>query len=206
MSKQFIDEVNQEIQDEKLVWFWHKFKYLIIGGAIGIVAVTGGYTWYKNSVVQKLESQNVALDTGIQNIANDSTALDSSIANGTEGIKFIATINKANALVERKKYDEAIKLLHAYANDTKIAFHREYTELVAIWVGIKAGTVNTLGENLDTLIDSEVFGDLARLTKAEILLKAGNTEQATEIYQSIIADPIANQEYKNLAEAILRGL
>ena len=206
MSKQFIDEVNQQIQEEKIVRFWHKFKYLIIGGAIGIVAVTGGYTWYTEYVKQKLESQNVALDRGIKNITSDSTALDSSIANGAEGVKFIAVINKANALTNAKKYGEAIDVLTRYADNTQVQLHREYAGLASVWVAIKAGNITTLGENFNILLESEVFGDLARLTKAEVLLKSGNTQQATEILQSIIDNPTAEQEYKGLATAILRGL
>ncbi len=206
MSKQFIDEVNQDIKDEKLVIFWNKFKYFIIGGVAVIIIGTGGYSWYMASINKKLESQNVALDNALDDIQNDISALDTVIANSADGVQFIAVVNKAKALVDMQKYDEAIVTLNTYASQTNNPLQREYTQLSAVWVGIEAGKVASVPPELDTLITSQVFGDLAKLTKAEILLKSGDTAQATNILQSVVNGANTAQQYKSLATAILQGL
>ncbi len=40
MTKQFIDEVNQDIQDEKLILFWSKYRFYIMAFIIFIIAGT----------------------------------------------------------------------------------------------------------------------------------------------------------------------
>ncbi len=199
MSKQFIDEVNQDIKDEKLVTLWHRFKYLIVGGAVAIVAATGGYSWYTSAAAKKMESQNVALDKAL----GDVSALDTVIANSADGVQFIAVINKAKLLTDDKKYDDAIQTLNTYAAQTTVPIHRQYAQLSAIWIEIEAGKTTTVPTHL---IQSLVFGDLAKLTKAEILLKSGDTQQAADILQSLVDSADAAQEYKSLAMAILQGI
>lgn len=202
MSKEFIDEVNQDIQDERLLTFWNKFKYIIIGGAVSLVLGVGGYSWMQTAEQNRLERQNVALDTAIGNVES----LNTLIADSADGVRLLAVLDTAKVLVANNKYADAISALEQYANTTENTIHAQYAMLSSIWIGMRTGAINDVHPILEKIASSGTFSTLAELTRVDIFLGKGDVESARKILQSILDTTDIDQEYKVFAQAVLQGL
>ena len=46
----FIREVDEELRSDRVQEFWNKYGKLVIGVAVAIVVVTGGYRFYEKKI------------------------------------------------------------------------------------------------------------------------------------------------------------
>ncbi len=201
MTKQFINEVNQDIQDEKLVLFWNKYRFYIVALIILIIGGTAIFVGLEKYKTNKINKESKIFESYISN--GKINALDELISQGEEGSKFIAVIEKAKQ-VSLTNVLEASNILYRYSQNASSP-QKEYAILASVWIGI--GKTNT-GELLMRLnkIDSSQFKVLARLTEVEVLLQNDKNNDAIKILQELQNDISVSQLNKKIVNDMLSVL
>ena len=120
----FEREVDEELRQEKLAALWKKYRFLIFGCVIGVIAATISVEWYqawkhKTSLAEsdQLESALIAAVKGEEEQAL--STLTSLGQNGKTGYRFIAQMEKAGILLKQNKNKEAYAILKALSADSK---------------------------------------------------------------------------------------
>ena len=180
MTKQFIDEVNQDIQDEKLILFCKKYRFYIISFIILIISGTVIFVSIDKYKVNKINKESKIFESYITN--GNINLLDELISQGEEGSQFIAIVEKAKQ-VSLTNALEASNILYKYSQNASSP-QKEYAILASVWVGIEH---TNLGELLMRLnkIDSSQFKIIAKLTGVEVLLQNNKNNEAIRILQEL---------------------
>ncbi|MFL2660286.1 MAG: hypothetical protein ACJ0GZ_04875 [Alphaproteobacteria bacterium] len=201
MTKQFIDEVNQDIQDEKLILFWNKYRFYIMAFIIFIIAGTAilvGIDKYKiNKINQESETFESYLANGNVNL------LDKLIAQGEQGSQFIAVVEKAKQ-VSLTNVLEASNILYTYSKNASSP-QKEYAVLASVWVGIEQVNSGELLMRLNT-INSPQFKVIAQLTGVEVLLQNNKNNEAIKILQELKNNISINPSNREIVDNMLSVL
>ena len=201
MTKQFIDEVNQDIQDEKLILFWNKYRFYVMAFIIFIIAGTAilvGIDKYKiNKINQESETFESYLANGNVNL------LDELIAQGEQGSQFIAVVEKAKQ-VSLTNVLEASNILYTYSKNASSP-QKEYAVLASVWVGIEQVNSGELLMRLNT-INSPQFKVIAQLTGVEVLLQNNKNNEAIKILQELKNNISINPSNREIVDNMLSVL
>jgi hypothetical protein len=103
-----IEEIKEDIKQEKLEKFWKDTGNYIIGGIVLIIAATAGNVAYKSYVTNKYESLGTKLYSAYNSeSANNKekaiTGYDSIAKNSDSSISAIANMRQASLLAEEGK-------------------------------------------------------------------------------------------------------
>lgn len=201
MTKQFIDEVNQDIQDEKLILFWNKYRFYIMAFIIFIIAGTAilvGIDKYKiNKINQESETFESYLANGNVNL------LDKLIAQGEQGSQFIAVVEKAKQ-VSLTNVLEASNMLYTYSKNASSP-QKEYAVLASVWVGIEQVNSGELLMRLNT-INHPQFKIIVQLTGVEVLLQNNKNNEAIKILQELKNNTSMNPSNREIVDNMLSVL
>ncbi len=201
MTKQFIDEVNQDIQDEKLILFWSKYRFYIMAFIIFIIAGTAilvGIDKYKiNKINQESETFESYLANGNVNL------LDELIAQGEQGSQFIAVVEKAKQ-VSLTNVLEASNILYTYSKNASSP-QKEYAVLASVWVGIEQVNSGELLMRLNT-INHPQFKIIVQLTGVEVLLQNNKNNEAIKILQELKNNTSMNPSNREIVDNTLSVL
>ena len=205
MSKEFVSEVNQELHDERMVGLWKRFGKYIIGGAVGVVAVTAlnkGYHSYTDTVAKE---EALAFENALK---GDLMQLGKLSLNGNEGSKLLSTMTLAQSYVNKGDSGKATQILLTYADHVGEDIYENYARLASVWVRMQLQSNNTesLLPVLDRVIASGHYKNLALFSKVEILLGLGNKVEAKKILLEISLDPTMTAQQHEMARIALSTL
>ena len=201
MTKQFIDEVNQDIQDEKLILFWNKYRFYVMAFIIFIIAGTAVLVGFDKYKINKINQESEIFESYLAN--GNVNLLDELIAQGEQGSQFIAVVEKAKQ-VSLTNVLEASNMLYTYSKNASSP-QKEYAVLASVWVGIEQ--VNS-GELLMRLnkINSPQFKVIAQLTGVEVLLQNNKNNEAIEILQELKNNISINPSNRKIVDNMLSVL
>ncbi|MGB1361603.1 MAG: hypothetical protein ACPG8V_05755, partial [Alphaproteobacteria bacterium] len=130
MTKEFIDEVNEDIKDEKIITIWQKFKFYIIGAVVVIIGGTVVNVGYDSHIKSTTNEQALILEKNT--IKFNSSEIDSLINDGTQGTVFLSTIKKAENMIANGKNIEASNMLYKTSNQMETP-QKDYLILASVW-------------------------------------------------------------------------
>ena len=201
MTKQFIDEVNQDIQDEKLILFWNKYRFYVMAFIIFIIAGTAVLVGFDKYKINKINQESEIFESYLAN--GNVNLLDELIAQGEQGSQFIAVVEKAKQ-VSLTNVLEASNILYTYSKNASSP-QKEYAVLASVWVGIEQMNSGELLMRLNT-INSPQFKVIAQLTGVEVLLQNNKNNEAIKILQELKNNISINPSNREIVDNMLSVL
>ena len=198
----FEREVDEELRQERLTNFWKKYRFLIIGGAIGIVLASIAGEWYRSWQGKVREAESNRLEQAlILSVQGDEKSALSQLKqlglDGKTGYRYIAQLEEIGILSRQKNRKETLSALKALADDTKAP--RQIRDLALVsYVGNQLDTGDT--QELKDLIApvaqneaSAFYGQGVELMAWLYLLSGEKAEADALIKKAVASENIAPQ-------------
>jgi hypothetical protein len=197
---EFLEEVQSDIRQERLINLWNRYGKLVIGGIVGVLILGSGYNFWRHyetnkrsQMADKLTSAQDYLSAGETDKA---LAVLSALTNeGNTTYQPLALFQKAGALLQegaRTKPLEAIALYDQLSANTKLdPLWRDLATLLSVMTSIDQPTFKgeDLLTRLDTLTsDQNPWRYFAREMKGLLLQRKGNSTQAAEVFAALVQD------------------
>jgi len=189
MSDNIIDEINQDIAEERYqqIFLKHGGKLIIAG--IVIIAITTAYSINKHYAQRKSREVGSKFSAAFEN--TDPQAYDAVISANQKAYSPLAIIMKAGLQNVKNDIDGAQKTLEPLASGSK--YDRAFRELAKIDEAYllieKKGDAGEITKLLDEASAANaVFRPTALELKASYLLSAGKDKEAKEIYTTLSKD------------------
>ena len=104
-NEAFYREVDEELRRDQIATVWQRFRWLIVGGSLLIVAAVGGFIWWQNQREARASAQGERLVAALEAMEKgNSAAASQDIAtieqSGTPGYRAAALFSRANLLIE----------------------------------------------------------------------------------------------------------
>ena len=119
----FIREVDEELRSDQFKGFWDKYKWLVIGVAVGIVAITAGYRGWI-SYIEKVAGESGDQFLEAVELSNDGkhdeavAILEKLGADGAGEYPALAQIRLAAEFAKQGDVDKAIDAFDSIAGDS----------------------------------------------------------------------------------------
>ena len=189
-------EVEEELQKERLLNFWKKYRLLIIGGVIAVILSTAGTELYHSwkSKIRTAESnlfESAVLKSVTGEAKQAKAELDTLSSTAKTNYKQLATLRSAGINLQNNEKEEALQKIKAVMDDTSAPDALKSVALLS-YVGHQSNK-----ENADALISllepllnpqSEFFHPATEL-KVSLLLKQNKKDDAKKTLQNALLNP-----------------
>lgn len=144
----FEREVDEELRQERLRKWWMKYRFVVLGGVIGIILGTIGSEWYaawqqKISIAESDRYENAVI-LGVQGETEKALAeLDMLAQDGKTGYRHIAKIAAAGILLDGDRKADGYEMLLDLAQDEQAPKALRDMALVS-YVGHRSDNGNTV--------------------------------------------------------------
>jgi len=211
-----IDEIQQDIKDERFVKLWKEYGNYAIGLAVAVVLGTAGSVWWKDSVNAKSEAQGSKLFAAVVQTQEGKTAeaLDaySSVEQeGTPVAVAIASLKRASLLVQEGEIEDAIAVYDQVSKSQKAP--SEFKELADLLY------LNTLINSSSFDKEVDVEARLENLTRqgapwrySALELSAfyafgkGDKKRAGELFESLAKEELAPVRIRDRANELISAI
>lgn len=206
-NQDFVQEVNEDIQQEKLLRFWKKYSNYVYGAVIAVLVFVGGTTVIKNYYRgQKMEfydryieAVNLLMSNKTEDGLTALRGIHDSATKSTIGYAVMAKFQEAAYLLRNQKEGakpsvEAIKIYWEITNDPK--YPKSYRDIATYLSGFHA-----LGHTYEELPKAELLTKLQEMTNENNTFRLmalellahykkleGNSEDARKYCETVISD------------------
>ena len=212
-SDEFIREVNEELQQEKLAGLWKQYGAIIIGIAVAIVAGTAGIVGWQSYSANQLQAQGETRALAEQALleGRHDEAIQSFTALGQDfggGPAAIAAFGEAAALQAAGNAEKAADRLAALKTQDGIdPTFADLATLQSIQLRVDSGDPTAMMAELEPLAASGSAWSLsARETLAIVAIRAGETERAKTELISVIEDAFTPAAMQSRATELLLAI
>lgn len=203
-------EVEEELQKERLLNFWKKYRTTIIGGLVLIMGVTIGteiyHSWYNK--VRLAESDQFEQAVILNYTGNEEQALQKyqNLADTAKtGYKYLAQMRLAQNALAHNDIQSAVGYLKQVMNDSGAPIELRHVARLSL-VGHQIGLVpaTDLEKELQPLLNQQnPFYASAVELQAILLLEQRKTTEATDILNKTIGLPnVPANEKERLKELL----
>ena len=206
----FIREVEEELRSDQLKKFWEKFKWLIIGGAVAIVALTAGYRGYlvysQGQAAKSGDSFLEAIDLSNEgNRAEAIARLEELSQSGSGEYPALAKLRLAAEYANQGETDRAIEAFDSIAADSGFdETLRDVAKLRAGLLQVDHGSYEDVAGRLQQLANTgEPFRHSAREGLGLAAWKAKDYKQALIWFSAIVEDIAAPSGIRTRATVML---
>ncbi len=203
-------EVDEEVRQEQAKDLWKKYGTYIIGLALLIVVVIGGYKGWQYYSLQQLEKagaqylENIALiDDG-----KDAEALDAFQAlsqKGSSGFYLLSKFQEAGLLAKLGKNDQAVILYDELS--AKTSLEDSLRDLARFRAALLLSNTASFKEVEGRIGDLATTGNPWRQSAQEILaitaFRTGDLVKAEEIFNELSTDPETPNALRTRAAAMI---
>jgi hypothetical protein len=198
----FIQEVTEEVRQDRMFRLWKKYGPYGIGAVVAIVAVSAGLNWMKHREIQKARETGGAFLSSDITVVDDQEVLLGSVDGPAEPL---ARMRLAAAKAESGDAEGAAALYREVAGEAGLG--RAYADLARLQaVRVTSATIDpaVAESELQPLVAEDApYRILALELRAMVRLNAGDTEGAHADLNEIIGNPQATRESTERALALL---
>jgi hypothetical protein len=197
---EFLEEVEKDIRQEKLLNLWKKYGKQVTAGLVGIIIVVAGYNLWNqyeyNKQVQMAEKLISAHDLMAQgDMAKAQVILTDLSQQSRSNYQSLGLFQKAALLVQEgapEKVTEAISIYNQLGINNKIdPLWRDLAALLSVMISI-----DIQGQKVDELIaklepltqDDNPWRYFAKEMKGLLLYRKGDKAQSTELFARLVQD------------------
>ena len=203
-------EVEEELQKERLMNFWKKYRAVIIGGIVLIIGVTVGNEIYRSWLTKTrlAESDQFEQAVLLNYTGNEeqSMAIYQNLADSAKtGYKYLAQMRLAQNALSHNDMQQAGLILKNLMNDSGAPIELRNVARLS-FIGNQIDTLPTaeLQQELQPLLNSSnaFYGSAVEL-QAILLMKEKKLSEAKEVLTKAIGLPtLANDEKDRLKELL----
>ena len=208
MSEEIFSEIEEDLHKERMKRLWSKYGKFLIGGALAIIILVGGWQsygiWQKNRFN---DASNVFYDIIENSESNLERALSSinSVKNLPGGYNLLLRFKKAEVLNKLNDTSASQKIWEEISLDGSI--EKEYREMATILAVLNGNEKEEIFVILDQISNSNSFMGLVALEiKAGKLFQDGEKIEAGKIYSEILDSSFTNNRTKERINSILMSL
>ncbi len=211
----FVREVDEELRQDRFNALWRQYRVFIIGGAVLIVALTGGWRGYEywtesranrsgDQFLQALQLSEAGDTDGAQEI------LDQLQKDGYGAYPVLARFRAAAVMAKAGNDDAAVSAFDAVANDPSIPkVMQDVASLRAALLLVDGGTFEDVAQRVQPLNNElSPLRHSAREALGLSAWKTGKSAEALALFEQIIADdtaPANLRQRAGLMAELLRG-
>ena len=207
-----LDEIKEDLQQQRLEKLWHRYKFLFFGAIIAVIGLTAFNSWQKHSErTNKLNTSIKYAEATAIRLEDDKRLeiLDDISKTGSEGYAILSRFKTASLIAKKKDYTNAVKVFDSIANDIKIP--KYYRDLAAS----KAFFILTEYKKDDTSIEdryktvskeSNAWNFTSKMSMAMYLLEKNETNRAKGIIKLLAESTETPRATKNRAAKILDSI
>lgn len=211
-SEEFIREVDEELQRERLATIWRRFGGVIVGAAllavIGTAAKVGWDQWRQRSIAAEAAQFVKAEAAMTASQPQDAAKAFASLADsGRTGYAELARLREAEALLAANDPKGADAALAALGQGSGDPILRDLGTLVAVSRTVDTGDPAALRAQLAPLaVAGAPWRDQARELQAVIAIRIGETEEARRLLTELANDAAVLPSQKSRAQELLQAL
>jgi hypothetical protein len=198
----FIQEVTEEVRQDRMFRLWKKYGPYGIGAIVAIVAVSAGLNWMKHREIQ------LARETGGAFLASDIGSVEDQevLIGSVDGpAEVLARLRLAAAKAEAGDVAGSAELYRDIAGEAGLdPIYADLARLQSVRVNVAAMDPAEATAELDKLTgEGAPYRLLALELRAMVLLNSGDAEGAHADLNTIIGNPLATRESSERAVALL---
>lgn len=206
-------EIDEELRRDQLAKLWEKNGTYILGLAVAIVALVGGFkVWESRQLAWSQaggQKYNEALVLAASGKADDAAKLfDELIAGGHQGYADLALLQKAGTELKAGKPKEALAIFEkaeqSIGDDPML---KGFTQLQI--ASLKLGEAD-FTEIQNRLTDLAADGNPWRHSARELIglaaMKAGKIDEASKLFEAILADRTAPRSVADRARVMMGSI
>ncbi len=206
-------EVQEDLERQKLEAFWKNYGFWIVLAAVGIVLSTATSTAYRSWKTDRNQKITAAYLTAIENSSEDTTKNLEDMQkfvdkNAGTTAAALAVLHAGAAALDREDKKMAQEYFDKIATDTKVApALRQLGELLSVKTQLDTGDAAKLSARLQPLTaDNAAWKYSASEADAYLAFRAGDKNKAKNILTSLSQDPRAPQSLSARALNLLQTL
>lgn len=191
----FIREVDEELRTERFQDFWNRYGKLVIGVAVAIVVVTGGYRYYeyttKTRAAENGDAFMAAVQLALDGKTDDSLAALSALeGQESKAYQSLALLRSGAELAKKGDAEEAVKKFDAVAQDGSAEENlRSIARIRAAMLLVDSGTVTEVEGRVGPLTaPGAPYRASAREALGLAYYKAGDMDNAFKQFNSLAED------------------
>jgi len=207
----FIREVNEDVRQERISAFWHRYGSVLIGGAIAIVLGTAVFQGYSAWVDRKaarigdsfLEISDISDASGYDAVL---AKLDEIEKSGFGAYPALAEMRRASVLVAQDNKAGAVAVFDAVAaNPSTPRILKDMASVRAAYILVDTGLFEDVEKRVKSLAsDIDPMRFAARETLGFAAWKAGRIEDAVYYFGKIREDKgVAGEGFYQRADMML---
>jgi hypothetical protein len=205
------DEVEEELRRDRAEKLWKKYAPYLIGAAVALVAATGGYSFWQDQRLKKLDASaqryTAAGDLAATDRDRALAELRGLAQDGTGGFAALARLKEA-ALIAERDPGQGLALFRRLAEDQSLdAELRRSAAAMGALLAVD-GAARAEAERAAQALQAPgaPFRNTGREAEALAALRAGDTARARELYRSIADDLEAPPGLRQRAAELLAAL
>lgn len=197
---EFLEEVEKDIRQEKLLNLWKKYGKQVTAGLVGIIIIVAGYNLWSqyehNKQVQMAEKLITAHELMAQGELVKAQAILTDLSQQSRSIyQSLALFQKAALLFQEGSPEKSREAINIYnqlgANNKMDPLWRDLAAFLSVMISIdmQGQKVDDLLAKLEPLTqDDNPWRYFAKEMKGLLLYRKGDKSQSTEIFARLVQD------------------
>lgn len=209
----FLREVNEEVRREQLMKLWERFGTVIIAGVVLLIGGVAVYKWNESRRIAEEQRTGARFEAASRLAAerktDDAMAAFAAIAkDGPAGYGALARVRIAGEHAKAGRTAEALSAYEALSADTATdQLLRDFAALQAAMLRLDHADWTEMKNRLTPLVGEQgAWRAQAREILGLAALKAGQSEEATKLFEQILGDRAATGGLSRRAQEMLAVL
>lgn len=204
-SDSFIQEVSEEIRQDRMYKLWKRYAPFVIGAIAVIVGAAAVWNWMQHRAVIE------ARETGGAFIAAELASVEAQealVETVDDEADVVARLRLASSLLLNDQAERAAEVYRALAEREDLApAYRHLAVLNAVKLEAEGGDAGALIGQLAPLVEEGApYRPLALELRAVLRLQAGDAAAARDDLEAVLAAPVATAETRRRASGLLAAL
>jgi len=209
----FLREVQDEIRRDQLMKLWERFGVFAIAGVVLLFVGIGVYKWNESSRIAREQKAGESFEAATRLAADGKSedalrAFDAIAKSAPGGYAALARLRIAAEHTKADKTAEALAAYEALSADSGVdQLLRDFATLQAAMLRLDQADWTEMKNRLTPLIDDkQPWHAVARELLGIAALKAGNSEEATKLFEQLLGDRGATAGLSRRAQEMLAVL
>ncbi len=212
-----IDEIKDDLKEERYAHLWNRYGNFAIGAAIGVVVITAAVVWFSGKREGTQAEQGARYYEISYNVNNEQkeetlSALEEMYRQDQSNFSVLAGLKKARLLSRDGREEEASALYRDISDNSDAP--KEMRALASLFYvsykvngEIKSLDEDDINERLTNLVENpSPWQFLAKEQQALLALRLGDKEKASALFEEIANDFTAPASLRERAQIIAQSI
>ncbi|MGE0697763.1 MAG: tetratricopeptide repeat protein [Hyphomicrobiaceae bacterium] len=209
----FLREVDEDVRRDQLLQLWEKYGTLVVAGVLALFVAIGGYKWWEAHKITNLERAGAQFETASRLAAegkgDEAVKAFSDLATSAPGgYRTLARLRLAAEQAKAGRAAEALVAYEALAADSSVEeLLRDFATLKAAMLRLDQADWTEMKNRLTPILDDKrPWHAPARELLGLAAMKAGQTEEATKLFEQLLGDRATTSSLSRRAQEMLSVL